>query len=137
MILKLFHKTFHQIIFLQIIKEDLLAKGHKFTTKADTEVILHGYEEYGEKILNKLRGMFSFVIYDIKTKELFGARDFFGIKPFYYFKGKNGAFVFASEIKSILEFPNMKLRAFWVILISRKNLIKKCCHYTYLFSIVL
>ena len=91
----------------QTIKEDLLAKGHKFTTKTDTEVILHGYEEYGEKILNKLRGMFAFVIYDIKTKELFGARDFFGIKPFYYYIDDE-VFMFGSEIKSFLGNPNFK-----------------------------
>lgn len=96
-----------EIYNYQIIKEDLLAKGHKFTTKADTEVILHGYEEYGEKILNKLRGMFAFVIYDIKTKELFGARDFFGIKPFYYYIDDE-VFMFGSEIKSFLGNPNFK-----------------------------
>lgn len=96
-----------EIYNYQIIKEDLLAKGHKFTTKTDTEVILHGYEEYGEKILNKLRGMFSFVIYDIKTKELFGARDFFGIKPFYYYIDDD-VFMFGSEIKSFLGNPNFK-----------------------------
>ena len=96
-----------EIYNYQIIKDDLLAKGHKFTTKADTEVILHGYEEYGEKILNKLRGMFSFVIYDIKTKELFGARDFFGIKPFYYYIDDD-VFMFGSEIKSFLGNPNFK-----------------------------
>ena len=96
-----------EIYNYQIIKEDLLAKGHKFTTKADTEVILHGYEEYGEKILNKLRGMFAFVIYDIKTKELFGARDFFGIKPFYYYIDDE-VFMFGSEIKSFLANPNFK-----------------------------
>ena len=96
-----------EIYNYQIIKEDLLAKGHKFTTKADTEVILHGYEDYGEKILNKLRGMFSFVIYDIKTKELFGARDFFGIKPFYYYIDDE-VFMFGSEIKSFLGNPNFK-----------------------------
>ena len=96
-----------EIYNYQTIKEDLLAKGHKFTTKTDTEVILHGYEEYGEKILNKLRGMFSFVIYDIKTKELFGARDFFGIKPFYYYIDDD-VFMFGSEIKSFLGNPNFK-----------------------------
>ena len=96
-----------EIYNYQLIKEDLLAKGHKFTTKADTEVILHGYEEYGEKILNKLRGMFAFVIYDIKTKELFGARDFFGIKPFYYYIDDE-VFMFGSEIKSFLGNPNFK-----------------------------
>lgn len=89
------------------IKEDLIKKGYKFKTKSDTEVILLGYEEYGEKILNKLRGMFAFVIYDITKNELFGARDFFGIKPMYYAKQGN-LFVFGSEIKSFLSHPDFK-----------------------------
>ena len=77
--------TFNGEIYnYQFLKEDLEAKGHKFTTNTDTEVILHGYEEYKEDVLQMLRGMFAFVIYDIKEKELFGARDFYGIKPFYY-----------------------------------------------------
>ena len=89
------------------IKEDLLEKGHKFYTKTDTEVLIHGYEEYKEEILNKLRGMFTFAIWDIVEKELFIARDFFGIKPMYYIQnGKE--LIFGSEIKSILEHPNVK-----------------------------
>ena len=63
------------------IKEELITCGHKFKTNSDTEVLLHGYEEYGSKLLNRLRGMFAFVIYDIKNNTLFGARDFYGIKP--------------------------------------------------------
>lgn len=86
------------------IKEDLLKKGHVFSTESDTEVILHGYEEYKDGLLNKLRGMFSFVIYDIKNNSLFGARDFYGIKPMYYYTGKN-EFLFGSEIKSFLGYP--------------------------------
>jgi len=86
----------------QELKSDLVKKGHIFKNNSDTEVILHGYEEYKEKIVGKLRGMFAFVIWDIKNKELFGARDYFGIKPFYYSK-MNGTFMFASEIKSLLE----------------------------------
>lgn len=89
------------------IREELKSKGHKFSTNTDTEVILHGYEEYKEDILNKLRGMFSFVIYDIKEKSLFGARDFYGIKPFYYYYD-NENFLFGSEIKSFLGSPNFK-----------------------------
>lgn len=89
------------------IREELKSKGHKFTTNTDTEVILHGYEEYKEDILNKLRGMFTFVIYDIKEKSLFGARDFYGIKPFYYYYD-NENFLFGSEIKSFLGSPNFK-----------------------------
>lgn len=87
------------------LKKDLIAKGHTFTTKTDTEVILHGYEEYGKDVVNKLRGMFAFVIYDRETKELFGARDPFGIKPLYYAK-MNGTFMYGSEIKSFLEHPS-------------------------------
>ena len=86
------------------LREELIKKKHKFSTNTDTEVILHGYEEYGNKILNKLRGMFAFVIYDIKNKELFGARDFYGIKPFYYYT-KDEEFMFGSEIKSFLGNP--------------------------------
>jgi asparagine synthase (glutamine-hydrolysing) len=71
-----------EIYNFQGIREELVSKGHKFTTHTDSEVLLHGYEEYGEKLLNKLRGMFSFVIWDTKTKELFGARDFFGKSRF-------------------------------------------------------
>ena len=89
------------------IREELKSKGHKFSTNTDTEVILHGYEEYKEDILNKLRGMFAFVIYDIKEKSLFGARDFYGIKPFYYYYD-NENFLFGSEIKSFLGNPNFK-----------------------------
>ena len=63
------------------IREKLVEAGHRFKTNTDTEVLIHGYEEYGEKLLNMLRGMFSFVIWDKNKKELFGARDFFGIKP--------------------------------------------------------
>ncbi len=89
------------------IREELKSKGHKFSTNTDTEVILHGYEEYKEDILNKLRGMFAFVIYDIKEKSLFGARDFYGIKPFYYYYD-NENFLLGSEIKSFLGNPNFK-----------------------------
>ena len=87
------------------IREELLAKGHVFKTKTDSEVLLHGYEEFGEKLLDRLRGMFSFVIWDKNTKELFGARDFFGIKPFYYAK-MGDTFMFGSEIKAFLPHPD-------------------------------
>ena len=100
--------TFNGEIYnYQYLKEDLIVKGHVFNTSTDTEVILHGYEEYGEEILHMLRGMFSFVIYDINKKELFGARDFYGIKPMYYYlKGK--CFMYSSEIKSFLGNPNFE-----------------------------
>lgn len=94
-----------EIYNFQKIREELIAKGHIFTTKTDSEVLIHGYEEFGENLLNKLRGMFSFVIWDKNTKELFGARDFFGIKPLYYAK-MGDAFMFGSEIKSFLAHPS-------------------------------
>ena len=87
------------------IKQDLINKGHIFKTNTDTEVILHGYEEYKEKILDKLRGMFAFVIWNKKTETLFGARDHFGQKPFYY-ANMQGTFMYASEIKSLLKHPD-------------------------------
>ena len=87
------------------LKKDL--KGHTFKTNCDTEVLLHGYEEYGEELPKKLRGMFAFVIWDKKQKKLFGARDHFGIKPFYYAKF-NDTFMFASEIKALMEHPDFQ-----------------------------
>jgi asparagine synthase (glutamine-hydrolysing) len=84
------------------LTKDLEEKGHKFSTKTDTESILHGYEEYGEKILDKLNGMFAFAIYNTKNKSLFLARDRLGMKPLYYYF-KDNKFIFASEIKAILQ----------------------------------
>ena len=89
------------------IREDLIKKGHKFKTNTDSEVIVHGYEEYGTVIFSKLRGMFAILIYDIKNNIVVGARDHFGIKPFYYYKNDN-VYLFGSEIKSFLEYPNFK-----------------------------
>lgn len=90
------------------LREELSAKGHIFSTNTDTEVLVHGYEEWGRrKLLHKLRGMFAFVIFDKKKDRLFGARDFFGIKPLYYaFMGKT--FMWGSEIKSFLDHPDFK-----------------------------
>lgn len=83
----------------------LIKNGHIFANNSDSEVLLHGYEEYDSEILTKLRGMFSFVIYDKKNSVLFGARDLFGIKPFYYYLNENN-FIFGSEIKSFLPHPS-------------------------------
>ena len=66
------------------LRTELQAKGHIFKTHCDTEVIIHGYEEYGTALAARLRGMFAFVVWDTKTNEMYGARDIFGIKPFYY-----------------------------------------------------
>ena len=96
-----------EIYNYQELREELIKAGHVFTTKTDSETILHGYEEYGKKILDRLRGMFAFIIWNKNTKELFGARDIFGIKPFYYYK-KSKEFMFGSEIKSFLSHPNFE-----------------------------
>jgi asparagine synthase (glutamine-hydrolysing) len=86
------------------IKQKLESKGHRFYTNSDTEVIVHAYEEYGERCPEKLRGMFAFAIWDSNKKILFLARDRLGIKPLYYTK-LGDVFLFASEIKAILEYP--------------------------------
>ncbi len=97
-----------EIYNYQDLRKDLLAAGHIFKTETDTEVLLHGFEEWGiEKLLKQVRGMFAFVIYDFKTGDITGARDFFGIKPLYYYN-ENGTFIFGSEIKSFLKEPNFK-----------------------------
>lgn len=92
------------------IKKELLSKGYVFKSKCDTEVLLYGYEEYGENIVYRLRGMFAFVIWDEKRRRLFGARDFFGIKPFYYGRLSDGGLIFGSEIKSFLDHPGFVRR---------------------------
>ena len=90
------------------LRTELQAKGHIFQTHCDTEVILHGYEEYGTKLAGMLRGMFAFVVWDTKTNEMYGARDIFGIKPFYYTQTSEGELLFGSEIKSLLEHPGFR-----------------------------
>ena len=86
------------------LRAELAVKGHHFVTQSDTEVLLHMYEEFGAEMLNRLRGMFAFVLYDHQTGEVFAARDFFGIKPFYY-AVIDGVLLFGSEIKSFLDYP--------------------------------
>ena len=95
-----------EIYNFQSLREELRAKGHTFHCGADTEVLIHGYEEYGTRLVERLRGMFAFVIWDKKNRRLFGARDIFGIKPFYYYPIPDGSgLVFGSEIKAFLEHP--------------------------------
>lgn len=89
--------------YIELTKQ-LKDDGHKFKTSSDTEVLIHGYEKWGKDLPKHLRGMFAFAIYDIKKKELFLARDNFGIKPLYY-AYMNNTFMFASEIKSFLDHP--------------------------------
>jgi len=93
-----------EIYNFQELKTELEAKGRVFKTTSDTEVLLHLYEEHGADMPNLLRGMFSFVIYNHKNNEVFAARDYFGIKPFYY-GIFNGELLFASEIKAFLDYP--------------------------------
>ena len=89
------------------LREELVASGNKFYTQTDSEVLIHGYEQWGEDMLDKLRGMFAFVIFNKNTNEVFGARDFFGIKPLYYAK-MGETLMWGSEIKSFLDHPHFK-----------------------------
>lgn len=89
------------------IRAELEAKGYKFKSNTDSEVLVHGYAEWGEGILDKVRGMFAFAIWDEQEESLFLARDMFGIKPLYYGKASNdGTFFYGSEIKSFLPHPS-------------------------------
>lgn len=100
--------TFNGEIYnYQELREILVEKGHRFYTQTDSEVLVHGFEEWGEELLNKLRGMFGFAIWNTVDKSLFIARDFFGIKPMHYTQ-VGDHFVYGSEIKSILEFPGFE-----------------------------
>lgn len=90
------------------LRDELQAAGHIFKTRSDSEVIVHGYEEWGEKLASKLRGMFAFAVWDKKRNTLYGARDPFGIKPFYYSHLPSGSLLFGSEIKSFYEHPEWK-----------------------------
>lgn len=89
------------------IRTELIQLGHEFVTHSDTEVILHAWEEWGAKMIDRFIGMFVFVIYDLKKKELICFRDRAGAKPFYYY-WKDGLFLFASELKSFHQHPNFK-----------------------------
>lgn len=99
--------TFNGEIYnFQELRRELEAAGHTFHCNADTEVLVHGYEEWGEQLVDRLRGMYGFVVYDGRAHKLFGARDIFGIKPFYYYRTPGeGDLLFGSEIKSFLEHP--------------------------------
>jgi asparagine synthase (glutamine-hydrolysing) len=87
------------------LRRDLIARGHHFRTVSDTEAILHGYEEYGPAVLDRLEGMFAFAVYDSRSRELFAARDRLGEKPLFY-AALDGALYFASEIKSLYRSPS-------------------------------
>ncbi|QUH25901.1 asparagine synthase (glutamine-hydrolyzing) [Serpentinicella alkaliphila] len=98
-----------EIYNFQELRKELEEKGHIFKSHTDSEVLIHGYEEYGVELLKKLRGMFAFAIWDTKNESLFIARDFFGIKPLYYTQNtEDNSFIFGSEIKSFLKHPGFK-----------------------------
>src|SRR5438876_1681379 len=88
------------------LTDDLIARGHRFMTRSDTETIVHAYEEYGNQCMRDFRGMFAFAIWDRRQKRLLLVRDRLGIKPVYYYANKN-IFIFASEIKSLLQHPDV------------------------------
>src|SRR5206468_2110682 len=91
------------------IRHELLkTKKYNFATTSDTEVLLTAYEEYGKDCLKKIDGMFAFAIFDFQKKELFIARDRMGKKPVYYSTSIDGTFVFASELKALLQHPSIE-----------------------------
>ena len=93
-----------EIYNYQDLIRELEAKGHIFRTRSDTEAIVHAYEEWGTDAVKKLRGMFAFAVWDENRQQLWLARDRVGKKPLYYLDDP-GRFVFASEIKAILQAP--------------------------------
>ena len=96
-----------EIYNYKYLRAELSSCGHIFKTDSDSETLLHGYEQWKEHLVEHLRGMYSFVIYDIENKSLYAARDIFGIKPFYYTEMED-SFIFGSEIKAFLEHPKFK-----------------------------
>jgi asparagine synthase (glutamine-hydrolysing) len=102
------HLVFNGEIYNYLeLREELVGKGHRFTSTTDSEVILHQYEEDGEDCLRKFNGMFSLALWDGPNRKLFAARDRLGIKPLYYYLD-SGKFLLASEIKAILEDPEIR-----------------------------
>jgi len=89
------------------LQSELEARGHRFRTHSDTETIVHAYEEYGEACVERLRGMFAFALWDARGQKLFIARDRTGKKPLYYSLTPRGTLVFGSELKSLMEHPEV------------------------------
>ena len=96
-----------EIYNYQELRQELMEAGHVFVSNTDSETLIHGYEQWGEQLVDRLRGMFAFAIWDRVEKKLFVARDMFGIKPLYYAQ-MNGTLMFGSEIKSFLEHPKFE-----------------------------
>ena len=99
-----------EIYNYKALTAELTALGHRFATRTDTEVVLHGWEQWGRELLPRLRGMFAFALWDRRTGTLFCARDMFGIKPLYYCRCADGTLLFASEIKAFLDHPSFEKR---------------------------
>ena len=97
-----------EIYNFQELTAELMRAGHTFATRSDTEVLLHGYEQWGKEMLQKLRGMFTFAIWDRKNETLFCARDHFGIKPFYYYQTEDGELLYGTMIRDIIGQPGFK-----------------------------
>ena len=96
-----------EIYNFQTLRQELEEKGHRFQTQTDTEVLVHGYEEWGGALTEKLRGMYAFAIWDTVKESLFLARDKWGIKPLYYYQTDH-SLLFASEIKAFLDHPDFQ-----------------------------
>ena len=94
--------NFHELV------EELARKGHRFRTRCDTEVIVHAWEEWGERCLDRFNGMFAFAIWDRRREVLFLARDRLGVKPLYYAELTDGEVIFGSELKALLVHPGLK-----------------------------
>ena len=97
-----------EIYNFQELREELKRLGHIFTTSGDTEVILHGYRQWGPQVLPRLNGMFAFAIHDARTRQLFLARDRFGVKPLHYMMLADGSVAFSSELKGLLANPAVR-----------------------------
>jgi asparagine synthase (glutamine-hydrolysing) len=90
------------------LREELISRGHRFSTRTDTETIVHAYEQWGEDFVQRLRGMFAFALWDEKAQRLLLVRDRLGIKPLYYALLPDRALVFGSELKAVLAHPGVK-----------------------------
>jgi asparagine synthase (glutamine-hydrolysing) len=89
------------------VRSELLSLGHRFRTSSDTEIIVHGYEEWGERCVERFRGMFAFAVWDARARRLLLARDRLGVKPLYYAHLPGKGIVFGSEIKALLQDPEV------------------------------
>ncbi len=103
------HMVFNGEIYnFRELREQLRTHGHSFSTESDSEVLIMAYVQWGEAVVERLRGMYAFLIWDERSNTIFGARDIFGIKPFYYCQNKDGNMLFGSEIKSFLDHPGFE-----------------------------